>query len=80
MHPAIKMIIGVLIFLAGIIWYAEGIIFGEYNIANMLGQASNFQAFLTVFAGIFGLVLLVLGAIVAWIEYEDLKWERKEKD
>jgi len=32
-----------------------------------------------VFVGVFGLILIFLGLIIAWIEYEDLKWERKEK-
>ena len=74
MHAGVKLIVGILIFLAGVYWYLPG-----NTIAPALGVASNVRAFLTVFAGLFGLLLIFLGLIVAWIEYEDLKWESKEK-
>jgi len=73
MHSAAKLIIGILVFLAGVYWYWPG-----NAVAPALGVASNVRAFLTVFAGLFGLVLIFLGIIVAWIEYEDLKWEARE--
>lgn len=78
MHPAIKLIVGLIVFVAGIYWYAAPL-FKQYGIADTLGVFSTFQSFVTVFAGLFGIVLIVFGLIVAWIEYEDLKWERKEK-
>jgi len=74
MHSAVKLIIGLIIFVAGIYWYLPG-----NAAAAALGVASNVRAFLTVFAGLFGLVLIFLGIIIAWIEYEDLKWESREK-
>ena len=74
MNSAVKMIIGLLILIAGIYWYLPG-----NAAASALGVASNVRAFLTVFAGLFGLVLIFLGLIVAWIEYEDMKWEAREK-
>jgi uncharacterized Tic20 family protein len=73
MHSAVKLVVGLLILIAGIYWYLPG------TIAPMIGVASTFQAFLTVFAGLFGLFLIFLGLIIAWIEYEDLKWEAREK-
>ena len=75
MHSAAKLIIGIIVFLAGIYWYLPG-----NAAAPALGVHSTYGAFLTVFAGLFGLFLLILGLIVAWIEYEDLKWERREKN
>jgi hypothetical protein len=73
MHSAAKLIIGILIFLAGLAWYWPvkfgGTLFGSQNIMR----------FLDVFFGVFGLALVFLGLIVAWIEYEDLKWESREK-
>ena len=65
-HSAVKLIIGLIIFAAGIYWY----------IGTGLGA---FDALKTVFIGIFGLFLIFFGLIIAWIEYEDLKWEAKEK-
>lgn len=74
MHAGVKLIVGLLVFLAGVYWYWPG-----NAVAPALGVASNVKAFLTVFAGLFGLLLIFLGLIVAWIEYEDLKWESREK-
>jgi predicted membrane protein len=74
MHAGAKLIIGILIFLVGVYWYWPG-----NSVAPILGVASNVRAFLTVFAGLFGLLLIFLGLIIAWIEYEDLKWESREK-
>jgi len=86
MHPAIKLIVGVIIFLIGIYWYAAPL-FGHMGLQNFFktwtsnaaATGSTFSSFVLVFAGLFGLVLIGLGLIIAWIEYEDLKWERKEK-
>lgn len=77
MHSAVKLIIGLLVLAAGIYWYIAPV-FGHYGLAMFLGR-STFSAMVTVFAGIFGLILIFLGLIIAWIEYEDLKWESKEK-
>jgi len=77
MHPAAKLIIGIIIFLAGIYWYTAPLL-GQTGIQDFFG-ASTFQAFVNVFAGMFGLVLIGFGLIVAWIEWEDWKWERREK-
>ena len=79
MNSAVKMIIGIIVFLAGMYWYTAAPIFGHGGIERLFGT-STVKAFLTVFAGLFGLVLIFLGLIVAWIEYEDLKWESREKE
>ncbi len=74
MNSGVKLIVGIIVFLIGIYWYLPG------NVAaGFLGVHSTWRAFLTVFAGLVGLFLIFLGLIVAWIEYEDIKWERKEK-
>jgi len=78
MHSAVKLIIGVVIFLIGVYWYTAAPIFGHGGIEKIFGT-STVKAFLTVFAGLFGLLLVFLGLIIAWIEYEDLKWEAREK-
>jgi len=72
MHSAVKLIIGLVIFAAGIYWYLGTGIPGWTGLVAL-------NALKTVFIGVFGLFLIVLGLIVAWIEYEDLKWEAKEK-
>jgi len=77
MHSGIKLIIGIIVLLLGIYWYAAPL-FGHYGLQNFF-QRSTFQSFVTIFAGLFGLLLIGLGLIVSWIEYEDLKWESREK-
>ena len=76
MNSAIKMIVGIIIFLIGIYWYlpTSGL---KHFVPLTVGSA--FQAFLVVFFGLFGLVLIFVGLLVAWIEFEDMKWERREK-
>ena len=76
MHAAVKMIIGLLIFAAGIYWYVAD--FLGFPGFSVLGHEA-WEALKTVFIGTFGLFLVFLGAIIAWIEYEDLKWEKREK-
>jgi len=73
MHAAIKLILGLIIFVIGIYWYLPGT-----AVSAFFGR-SAFQAFLAVFEGLFGLFLILMGLIIAWIEFEDLKWEKKEK-
>jgi uncharacterized membrane protein YbhN (UPF0104 family) len=73
MSAVLKLIIGLVIFLAGIYWYLP------MSFVNTFFGRSGFQAFLVVFQGLFGLGLILFGLIVAWIEFEDIKWERKEK-
>ncbi|MBU5678735.1 MAG: hypothetical protein QXJ96_01705 [Candidatus Aenigmatarchaeota archaeon] len=76
MHAAIKMIIGILIAIAGIYWYlADYIATGWKAIVGI----NAWEAFLTVFFGLFGIFLFFLGLLVAWIEYEDMKFESEEK-
>lgn len=77
MHAAVKLILGLVVLLIGLYWYAAPL-FGHFGLANFFG-VSTFRAFVTMFAGLFGLLLVGLGMIIAWIEYEDLKWESREK-
>ncbi|MBI2232296.1 MAG: hypothetical protein HYU56_00075 [Candidatus Aenigmarchaeota archaeon] len=75
-HAGVKLVIGLLILFAGIYWYAAD--FLRLPGFSVLGTEA-WMALKTVFIGVFGLFLIFVGAIVAWIEYEDLKWERREK-
>lgn len=76
MHAAVKLAIGLLVAIAGIYWYAADYLgmpaFGVFG-------AHSLAALKTVFFGVFGLFLIIFGLLVAWIEYEDIKWEREEK-
>jgi len=76
MHSAVKLIIGLIVVLAGLYWYAADFI--GTGVAGWIG-ASALSALKTVFIGVFGLLLIFVGFIVAWIEFEDLKWQAREK-
>ncbi len=62
----LKMLVGIIIFIVGIVWYA-GI------------PGSTFQGFLKnlldLLAGTIGLFLLFVGLIVAWMGYDDYKMD-----
>ncbi len=73
MSAILKLIFGLLVLGAGAYWYSPGNL-----VAPALSVGSTYRAFLTVFAGSFGLVLILFGLIIAWIEYEDIKWEKNE--
>ena len=73
MNSGLKLILGIVVFLIGLYWYVPG------NLVNMFFNRSAFQAFLVVFEGLFGLFLIFIGLIIAWIEFEDIKWEKREK-
>ncbi|MFH0837157.1 MAG: hypothetical protein V1870_03440 [Candidatus Aenigmatarchaeota archaeon] len=77
MHSAIKMIIGVLILIAGLYWYLADAI--AANMASTWLGLSAITALKSVFIGVFGLVLIFVGLLVVWIEYEDLKWDMQNK-
>lgn len=73
-HSAVKLVIGLLILLAGIYWYAA-----SWISPNGLFGVNTASALKTVFFGTFGVFLAFLGLLIAWIEYEDLKWEARER-
>ncbi len=76
MNSAVKLVIGLLVFLAGVYWYAAGA-FGLPGFGPL--GANAWESLKTVFFGTFGLFLIFMGLIVAWIEYEDMKWEARER-
>ncbi len=76
MNSSAKLIIGLIILIAGLYWYAADI-FGLPGFGRL--GANAVEDLKTVFFGVFGLFLIFLGLIIAWIEYEDLKWEAREK-
>ncbi len=61
----IKMLIGIVILIAGIVWYI-----------GMPGVFNGFlEQLLILIEGSVGLVLLFIGLIVAWMGYDDYKMD-----
>ncbi len=74
MNSVAKMLMGLLIAILGVYWYVAGSIFGWRPAGLTPAQTLGI-----VFVGSFGLFLVVFGLLIAWIEYEDIKWEMREK-
>jgi hypothetical protein len=74
MNAAAKLMIGLLVTIAGIAWYMFGSAFSPY-----IGM-SAFNALKVIFVGSLGMLLIVIGLFVTWIEIEDIKDMKSEKD
>ncbi len=59
----LKMLIGIVILIIGIVWYVP-----KYGLGFYI-ELEN------IFLGIFGLLLLFVGLIVAWMGYDDFKMD-----
>lgn len=76
MNAMAKLIIGILVTLAGLAWYIWGGVFTPYIGVDSL------TALGVIFVGAFGAFLVLIGLLITWIELEelkDVKAERKEK-
>ncbi len=63
----LKMLIGIVILVIGIVWYVPK----EFNGLGFLGDL------LTLLGGTIGLFLLFVGLIVAWMGYDDYKMDQE---
>lgn len=61
-----KFVFGVLLFVAGFYWYSGSVPYFANTLSNLK----------TVFGGVFGVVLIVAGALIAWLEYDEWKTQR----
>ncbi len=76
MHTLVKLFIGLLIAIAGVYWYLADYVASGWK--AIVGYTA-LSALINVFIGCFGAFLICFGLLVAWIEYEDWKWEQEEK-
>ncbi|MBI4019372.1 MAG: hypothetical protein HY364_03895 [Candidatus Aenigmarchaeota archaeon] len=77
MHSAAKILIGMILFAAGLYWYV-GPILGHFS-GDPIFHIRPTYAFAVLFSGLFGMGLIFIGFVMAWIEYEDLKWSKHAK-
>ncbi len=61
----LKMLIGIVVFIIGIVWYVP-----QYGLGF-------WEQLKTIFLGVFGLFLLFAGLIVAWMGYDDFKMDKE---
>ena len=74
-----KLLIGVIIFLAGIYWYI-GTRVGEF--LGLTFPAVPFfpnalASLKVIFEGLFRLVLILFGALLAWLEFDEWKTQKQ---
>ena len=67
MNVVVKLIIGLMLIVAGISWYVYGSVF-----IPIIG-ISSLKAISILFTGAMGLILFVIGLFVTWIEIEELR-------
>jgi multisubunit Na+/H+ antiporter MnhG subunit len=65
MNATAKVIIGIIVALAGVAWYIWGGVFSPYIGMNSL------QALGVIIAGSFGIFLIMVGLLVAWLAWEE---------
>lgn len=73
MNAVVKLIMGFLVLVAGLAWYWYGSVFEQFIGINSV------QALMTMFIGAFGLLLVLFGFLVVWIEMEEIKDMQEEK-
>ena len=75
MKAAGKLVIGAILVIAGIYWYIAG------NIPGLgISGAANLMALWTIFRGSIGVLVLLIGAFIVWLEADELKMEREMEE
>ncbi|MDY6762066.1 MAG: C2H2-type zinc finger protein [Candidatus Nanohaloarchaea archaeon] len=75
MGPRGKMIVGAVLALGGVWWYVPG---GPFNSALLPFSAlTNLQSLAVAVQGSLGLVALLIGLFVVWIERDELRIRRE---
>jgi len=71
MKPATKILIGALLVIGGIYWYvAGGLSAGSFG-------RTNLSAFVMLLRGSIGVLVLLIGAFIVWLEADELRMERE---
>ena len=74
MHPAAKIIIGLILLVIGLGLFANGVIPG-FSIAWL--QTFWLNNFITVLTGAIPILLILLGLFVVWLEVDELKAQKE---
>lgn len=68
MNPIVKLVVGILITLAGIAWY----LFPE-AITSLGFGIDPLSSLKMIISGIVGLALIIIGVLLIWIEVEEIR-------
>ncbi len=81
MNTVVKLLIGLLVVIAGAAWYWYGEVF------KAIVGVTSLKALLLILAGSIGFVLIIIGLFVVWVEIEEIrdaigqkKLRKKEKN
>ncbi len=74
----LKILVGIVLMVVGVAWYFVNVPILPGLIAGISEQSHPlYLELLVVFAGFFGLFLLFVGLIVAWMGYDDYQMEKE---
>lgn len=74
MHPAAKIVIGLILLVIGLVLFANGVIPG-FNIAWLGTFWLN--TFIAILQGIIPICLILLGLFIVWLEVDELKAQKE---
>ena len=74
MHPAAKIVIGLILLVIGLVLFANGVIPG-FSIAWLGTFWLN--TFIAVLQGIVPILLIILGLFIVWLEVDELKAQKE---
>lgn len=73
MNTIVKLIIGTLLIIAGIAWYYNP------NALVPYGLIDSVTSLKIIISGIVGLILIIFGLLLIWVELEEVKVSRRLK-
>lgn len=74
MNTIVKLIIGLLITLSGIAWY---VFHSSFEMAGLVDSLFSLKVLLS---GSMGMVLILAGLLIMWVELEELKDAKLKKE
>lgn len=73
--PRIKMVFGALLALFGVWWYIPG---GDVNaLLQSYSSLTNYQSLVAMFQGTIGVIAVLIGIFVVWLEHDEIKMRRE---
>lgn len=75
--PRIKMVLGALLGFLGVWWYIPGGGMNTLMIVHTPTVLTNLESLIAQFQGTVGILAIIIGLFVVWIEHDELKMRRE---
>lgn len=73
--PRTKMVLGALLGVLGVWWYVPG--GGMNNLLAAQSTMTNLKSLIALFQGTVGMLAVIIGLFVVWIEHDEMKMRRE---